>query len=83
MVFQGELVILLNWEMNFTECAAFEQMLKGDSFRGRGFQAQNTCGGVQPFGVFGPHWKKKKSCLGPHVIYIGTCDHKKISSCFK
>ena len=31
MVFQGELVILLNWEMNFTECATFEQTRKGDS----------------------------------------------------
>ena len=24
--------------------------------------------GVQPFGVSGPHWKKK-SCLGPHIKY--------------
>ena len=32
--------------------------------------------GVQPFGVSGPRWKKK-SCLGPHVKYIVTCNHKK------
>ena len=32
--------------------------------------------GVQPFGVSGPHWKKK-SCLGPHIKYIVTHNHKK------
>ena len=31
--------------------------------------------GVQPFDVSGPHWKK--SCLGPHVKYIVTCNHTK------
>ena len=34
--------------------------------------------GVQPFGVSVTHWKKK-SCLGPHVKYIATHNHKKIS----
>ena len=34
------------------------------------------CRGVQPFGVSGPHWKKK-SCLGPHIKYIATGNHKK------
>ena len=33
--------------------------------------------GVQPFGVSGPHWKRK-SCLGPHMKYIATHSHKKI-----
>ena len=33
---------------------------------------------IQTFGVSGPHWKKK-SCLGPHIKYIVTCNHKKIS----
>ena len=37
--------------------------------------------GVLPFGVSGPHWKKK-SCLGPHIKYIATCNHTKIL-CFK
>ena len=32
--------------------------------------------GVQPFGISGPHWKKK-SCLGPYIKYIATCNHKK------
>ena len=27
--------------------------------------------GVQPFGISGPHWKKK-SCLGPHIKYTNT-----------
>ena len=27
--------------------------------------------GVEPFGVSGPHWKKK-SCLGPHIKYTNT-----------
>ena len=31
--------------------------------------------GVQPFGISGPHWKK--SCLGSHIKYIVTCNHKK------
>ena len=31
--------------------------------------------GVQPFGVSGPHWNK--SCLGPHIKYIETRNHKK------
>ena len=30
--------------------------------------------GVQPFGFSGPHWKK--SCLGPHIKYTVTCNHK-------
>ena len=37
---------------------------------------------VQPFGISGPHWKKK-SCLGTHIKYIATLNHKKISACFK
>ena len=37
--------------------------------------------GVQPSGMSGPHWTK--SCLGPHVKYTVTRNHKKISSCFK
>ena len=51
-----------------------------------GFENSNTCQcsgswgldcfqGVQPFGVSGPHWKK--SCLGPHIKYIVTRNHKK------
>ena len=32
--------------------------------------------GVQTFGISGPHWKKK-SCLGPHIKYIATCNHQK------
>ena len=32
--------------------------------------------GVQPFAIAGPHWKKK-SCLGPHIKYIATCNHEK------
>ena len=31
--------------------------------------------GVWPFGISAPHWKKK-SCLGPHIKYIATCNHK-------
>ena len=27
--------------------------------------------GAQPFGISGPHWKKK-SCLGPRVKYRNT-----------
>ena len=30
--------------------------------------------GVQTFGISGPHWKK--SCLGPPIKYIVTCNHK-------
>ena len=30
---------------------------------------------VQPFDVSEPHWKK--SCLGPHIEYIATCNHQK------
>ena len=36
----------------------------------------NLCRGVQPFGVPGPHWKKK-SCLRPYINYIETRNHKK------
>ena len=32
--------------------------------------------GVQPFGISVPHWKK--SCLGPHIKYIVTHNHKTI-----
>ena len=35
---------------------------------------------AQPFGISGLPWKK--SCLGPHIKYIVTRNHKKISSCF-
>ena len=35
-----------------------------------------TYRGVQHFGFSGPHWKKK-SCLGPHIKYIATRNHKK------
>ena len=34
--------------------------------------------GVQPFGISGPHWKKK-SCLGPHIKYTNTNENKKKS----
>ena len=34
--------------------------------------------GVQPSGVSGPPWKKD-SCVGPHIQYIVTHNHKKIS----
>ena len=34
--------------------------------------------GVQSFGVFGPHWKKK-SCLGTHIKYIVTRNHNRTS----
>ena len=34
--------------------------------------------GVQPFGVSGPYWKKK-SCIGPHIKYIVTRNHRKKS----
>ena len=37
-------------------------------------QIVQSCGGIQPFGVPGLHWKK--SCLGPHINYIATCNHK-------
>ena len=37
-----------------------------------------SCTGVQPFGISGPYWMKK-SCLGPHIKYIATHNHKKIS----
>ena len=37
--------------------------------------------GVQPLGVPGPHWKKK-SCLGPHIKYIATHNHKKSHNVF-
>ena len=40
---------------------------------------RTTSRGVQPFGVFGPHWKKKKSCLGPHIKSVVTRHHKIIS----
>ena len=44
------------------------------------------CGGVQPFGVSGPHWKK--SCLGTHIKYTNTNENwwakkKKVFSKFK
>ena len=32
--------------------------------------------GVQPFGICGPHWKKK-SCLGPPITYTNTNENKK------
>ena len=32
--------------------------------------------GIQPFGVSGPHWKKK-SCLGLHIKYIVTHNTRK------
>lgn len=32
--------------------------------------------GVQPVGTSGPHWE---NCLGPHIKYIATHYHKKIS----
>ena len=38
----------------------------------------SNCRSVPTFGVSGPHWKKK-SCFGPHIKYIVTCKHKKIS----
>ena len=31
----------------------------------------NSYRGVQPFGLSGPHWKKK-SCLWPHIKYTNT-----------
>ena len=34
--------------------------------------------GVQPFGISAPHWKKK-TCLGPYIKYMATCNHKKVS----
>ena len=37
---------------------------KGDDMH---HNRQHTFGGVQPFGVSGPHWKK--SCLGLHIKY--------------
>ena len=33
--------------------------------------------GVQTFEISAPHWKK--SCLGPHIVYIVACNHKKKS----
>ena len=54
--------------------------------------SDHTCGpgaectvrlqGCPTFGISGPHWKKK-SCLGTHIKYIATRDHKEISSCFR
>ena len=41
------------------------------------FVTRQTCKVVQPFGISGPHWKKK-SCLGPCIKYIVTHNHKKI-----
>ena len=35
----------------------------------------SPCRGVQPFGVSRPHWKNK-SCLGPHIKYTVTYNHK-------
>ena len=35
----------------------------------------NTARGVHTFGISGPHWKK--SCLGPHIEYIVTHNHRK------
>ena len=44
--------------------------------RGDGYVNPETLGrGVRPFGVSAPHWKK--SCLGPHIKYIATCNQKK------
>ena len=37
-----------------------------------------ACRRVQPFGISGPQWKKK-GCLGLHIKYIVTSDHKKKS----
>ena len=31
--------------------------------------------GVHPSGVSGPHWEKS-SCLGPHIKYTATHNHK-------
>ena len=33
-----------------------------------------TIRGAQPFGVSGPHWRKK-SCLEPHIKYIEARNH--------
>ena len=41
-----------------------------------------TYRGVQHFRFSGPHWKKK-SCFGPHIKYIATRNHKKISNLSK
>ena len=38
--------------------------------------------GAQTFGISGSCWKKN-SCLGPHIKYIVTRYHKKISQSFK
>ena len=43
-----------------------------------GHMIQGSTRSVQPFGICGPHWEKK-SCLGSHVKYIATRNHKKIS----
>ena len=37
---------------------------------------RNNYQSVKTFGISGPHWKKK-GCLGPHVKYIVTHNHKK------
>ena len=34
-------------------------------------EGQGSGRGAQPFGIFGPH-RKKKSCLGPHLKYTNT-----------
>ena len=41
-----------------------------------GYTAWPFYRGVQTLGVFELHWKEK-SCLGPHVKYIATCNHEK------
>ena len=40
------------------------------------FKAVDSIRGVQSFGISGSHWKK--SCLGSHIKYIMTCNHKNI-----
>ena len=57
-----------------TKCSYYlphkTEVINGITFR------QPLVGGVQPFGISGPHWKKK-SCLGPHIKYTNTNENKK------
>ena len=54
------------WELIF-----FSSILQGNDVIQR-----CTTRSVQPFGISAPHWKKK-SCLGPHIKYTATCNHRR------
>ena len=56
------------WKLMFAKTGRVLEWIIVQCFCGRGVQCPT-------FGVSAPPWKKK-SCLGPHIKYIPTRDHK-------